>query len=88
MRIWFKFIDNARIIDSETIEDFSDETRTHKIFNSIDEVCYKYDLSKPISLNSNIEEFKRRSKTRFNKDNFVDEIEFDFMEMEILEEDY
>ena len=49
---------------------------------------YKYDLSKPIWLNSNIEEFKRRSKTRFNKDNFVDEIEFDFMEMEILEEDY
>ncbi|SFG55388.1 hypothetical protein SAMN04487761_12620 [Lachnospiraceae bacterium C7] len=88
MKIWFKFIKDARIENSETIEDYSTETRTHKILNSVDEICYKFDLSKPIWLESNIDEFKRRSKTRFSSDNFVDEIEFDYMEMEVLEEDY
>ena len=46
-----------------------------------------FDLSRPIWLDSNIAEFKRISKTRFNHDNFIDSIDFDYMEVQILEED-
>ena len=36
MRIWVKvFDDNAHMIGSETIEDYSEETRTHKVFNGL-----------------------------------------------------
>ena len=37
-------------------------------------------------LDSNIDEFKRHAKTRFHQDNFVDSIEFDYLEIHIIEE--
>ena len=35
---------------------------------------------------TNIDEFKRHAKTRFHQDNFVDSIEFDYLEIHIIEE--
>ena len=54
---------------------------------SLDEICYEFDLSKPIWLDVNINEFKRHSKARFYQDSFVDSIDFDFLEMQVIEED-
>lgn len=63
------------------------DTRTHKIFRAIDEVCYEFDLGKPIWLDANIEEFKRHAKTRFMQDSFIEAVEFDYLEMHVIEED-
>ena len=87
MRIWFKIFTDAHLIKSETIEDDSDNTRTHKIFTALDVACVRFDLGKPIWLDANISEFKKRSQTRFTKDNFVEEIDFDYLEIHVLEED-
>ena len=38
MVIWYKVWDGNHIKSAHTIEDDSDDTRTHKIFNSLDEV--------------------------------------------------
>ena len=54
-----------------------EDTRTHKIFQALDDVCYAFDLGKPIWLDANIREFKRHAKTRFTQDNFVEQIAFD-----------
>ena len=79
---------SGKMVKNITIENSdSSLNRTKKIFNSIDEICYAYDLSKPIWLDKNIREFKKNSRTRFTKDNFVDEIEFDSMDIEVIEED-
>lgn len=79
---------SGKMVKNMTIENSdSSLNRTKKIFNSIDEICYAYDLSKPIWLDKNIREFKKNSRTRFTKDNFVDEIEFDSMDIEVIEED-
>ena len=69
-----------------TIEDDRDDTRTHKIFRALEEVCYAFDLGKPIWLDSNISEFKRHAKVRFTLDCFIEGIDFDFLEIQILEE--
>ncbi len=87
MRIWFKMMESNRLIKDSTIEDNTNETRTHKIFNAIDAVCYEFDLGKPIWLESTIDDFKRHAKARFTKDNFVEEIDFDYLEIEVIEED-
>lgn len=87
MRIWFKIFHDTHMLQDTTIEDESLETRTHKVFQAIEAVCYEFDLGKPIWLDKNVEEFKRHAKTRFTKDNFVEQIEFDFLEMEVIEED-
>ena len=87
-RLWVKIIDSAKIVKNMTIENSdSSLNRTKKIFQAIDEACYAYDLSKPLWLDKNISEFKKSNKTRFTKDNFVDEIDFDFLEIEVIEED-
>ena len=87
-RLWAKIIVSGKIIKNMTIENpDSYLNRTKKIFSAIDEVCYSYDLSKPIWLDKNINEFKKSNRTRFTKDNFVDEIDFDSLDIEIIEED-
>lgn len=87
-RLWAKIIVSGKMVKNITIENSdSSLNRTKKIFSALDEVCYAYDLSKPLWLDKNIREFKKNSKTRFTKDNFVDEIEFDSLDIEVIEED-
>ena len=87
MRIWFKMMEGTHLLKDTTITDETEETRTHKIFNAIERVCYEFDLGKPIWLEANVNEFKRHAKTRFGRDNFVESIEFDYLEMHVIEED-
>ena len=87
MRIWAREFKSNHMLKDTVIEDFSNETRTHKIFHALDEICYAFDLSKPIWLDSTIDEFKRHAKARFYQDNFVDAIDFDYLEIQVIEED-
>lgn len=86
-RLWGKIWHDNHLLKDMVVENEDKDTRTHKVFAAIESICYSYDLSKPIWLNNNIDEFKKRSKTRFTKDNFVDEIDFDYLEIQVLEED-
>ena len=82
-----KFKDN-RMLDDITITDPSKEkNRTKKVFDSLDEVCYTFDLGRPIWLDKNIKEFKKMDKTRFDSDNFIEGIDFDYLEIHVIEED-
>lgn len=85
-RLWVKIFKDNRMLKDTVICDESDETRTHKIFHALEEACYEFDLSKPIWLESTIEEFRRHSKARFYQDNFMESIEFDYMEIHVIEE--
>lgn len=86
-RLWAKEFKDNHLLQDMTVENGNEDTRTHKIFQALEEVCYAFDLGKPIWLDSNIEEFKRHAKTRFTQDNFVESIEFDYLEIHVIEED-
>ncbi|MBQ8662470.1 MAG: hypothetical protein IJ471_01285 [Eubacterium sp.] len=86
-RLWVKIFKDNRMLKDTTICDDTDDTRTHKIFNAIDQACYEFDLGKPMWLDSTIAEFKRHAKARFYQDNFVEEIPFDYLEIHVIEED-
>ena len=85
-RLWGKEFKDNHMIKDTTICDDSDDTRTHKIFNALDEICYEFDLSKPIWLDSNIHDFQLHAKTRFGQDQFIEHIEFDYLEIQVIEE--
>ena len=87
MRIWFKMMKDNHMLRDMTVTDESAETRTHKVFHALDAACYEFDLGKPIWLEANISEFKRHAKTRFMQDSFIEHIEFDFLELHVIEED-
>lgn len=86
-RLWAKEFKSNRMLKDMTIENDSRDTRTHKIFQAIDEVCYAFDLGKPIWLEANVKEFKQHAKTRFTQDSFIETIEFDYLEIHVIEED-
>ena len=86
-RLWGKIWKDNHLLNDITIKDDSDDTRTHKIFHALDEICMEMDLGKPLWLDSNISEFKRHSRTRFSQDNFIEQIEFDYLEIQVIEED-
>lgn len=87
-RMWIKiFKDNRLLKDTVISEKDPEMTRTSKVFHALSEACLLFDLSQPLWLDANIREFKRHNKTRFNQDNFVEDIPFDFVEIHIIEED-
>lgn len=85
-RMWGKIFKDNRMIKDLTICNDTSETRTHKVFGSLNEMCDIWDLSRPIWLDTNISEFQRDAKTRFYQDHFIETIDFDFLEIHVIEE--
>ena len=85
-RLWGKIMTDQHLVRDHVAEIAGDDTRTHKVFAALDEICYELDLARPIWLDGNIADFRRTSKTKFTKDAFVDAIDFDFLEIEVIEE--
>ena len=67
-RLWGKEFKDNRMLRDTVICDDTDDTRTHKIFNALDQICYEFDLR------------------RFYQDSFVDSIDFDYLEIQVIEE--
>ena len=88
-RMWCKLFDDRGHLIKDTVIKNADPdlNRTRKIFAAIHDACYEFDLAEPIWLDSNVSDFQRHSKVRFTKDNFVEDIEFAYMEIEVIEED-
>ena len=86
-RLWGKIWKDNHLLKDTMIENADQDTRTHKVFQALDDICIEFDLSKPIWLDSNIQDFKRHSRTRFRQDSFIEEIEFDYLEIQVIEED-
>ncbi len=86
-RVWGKLFKDNRMLADTTVEDGSSDTRTHKVFHALDEMCYTFDLGKPIWLDNTIHEFQRHAKCRFYQDNFIEHIDFDYLEFHVIEED-
>lgn len=86
-RLWVRQFKNNHTLNEIVISDDSDSTRTHKVFHALEEACVAFDLCKPIWLDVTVDDFKRYRKTRFTKDCFIEAIDFDYLEIQVLEED-
>ena len=87
-RLWAKLFKDNHLLRDTVIENDSQDTRTHKIFQALDQVCSQFDLGKPIWLDANIREFQKYAKTRFTRDYFIETIDFDYLEIHIIEEGF
>ena len=87
-RLWAKIWKSNHMMKDMVVSNEEKEwNRTKKIFSAIEDVCNEFDLSRPIWLDTNIAEFKKHDKVRFSKDNFIDHIDFDYLEIQVIEED-
>ena len=85
-QLWGKMMQKNRVLQDMTVCIGDDDTRTHKVFRALEEICDAWNLAKPIWLDANIREFQRRSRTRFTQDNFIETLDFDALEIQIIEE--
>ncbi|MCI9189630.1 MAG: hypothetical protein HFH84_08370 [Lachnospiraceae bacterium] len=86
-RLWARTFKDNHMLQDTCIKDGSSDTRTHKVFHALDEVCSQFDLGRPVWLDKTISDFKRHSKVRFTQDNFIESIDFDYLEIQVIEED-
>ena len=82
-RLWRE---NHMMIDTVCCVD-SQESNTNKVFHCMEQICYELNLGNPISLDTTVRDFKKHSKTRFYQDNFIEQIDFDYLEIQVIEED-
>jgi len=87
MRIWIREFKDNHLKRDTVIANYDQDTRTHKVFDALEKACVEFDLCKPIWLEKNIREFKKSSRTKFYQDNFVETIDFDFLDFNVIEED-
>ena len=87
-RLWGKLIEDNHLIKDTVICDSTMDTRTHKVMNAIEKACYELDLSKPIWLDTTVKDFQRHSKCRFTRVAFIEQIPFDYMEIQVIEDEY
>lgn len=89
MRIWGKIIKDNRLIKDTVIEIHDTSlSRTKKVYEALDKMCYEFDLATPIWLEQNKNDFIRHARTRFTQDCFMENIDFDFLDFHVIEEDF
>ena len=88
-RIWGQIFKNNKVINDYVacIDDYT-MTRTQKVYTALEDICYEFDLSKPIWLKANQDDFIKHARTRFTQDNFIEGIDFDYLDFRVIEEDY
>ena len=86
-RLWGKIWKNNHLLKDTVVCDDSQDTRTHKVFRGLESICYERDLEDPVWLDSNVKNFRNHKRTRFSQDNFIEQIDFDYLEIQIIEED-
>ena len=70
-RLWGKIWKDNHMLRDTVVCDDSDDTRTHKIFHGLEEICYQMDLGNPIWLDATVKDFKKHDKARFYQDKLL-----------------
>lgn len=87
-RLWGKIIKNNKFIHDQVIE-FTDskQSKAEMIDESLNQLAIAFDIQKPMWFDKNTKELSDFSVTRFLPDQFIESVDFDFFEIEIIEQD-
>jgi len=86
-RLWVKVWKDNHLIHDTVVENDRRDTRTHKVLQGLEAGCRRFDLAVPIWLDSSVRDFQRHARCRFTQDAFIEEIDFDYLEIWVIEED-
>lgn len=86
-RLWGKIWKDNHMLRDVVICDDREDTRTHKVLRGLEQICYELDLQNPIWLDSTIRSFQKTAKARFFQDSFIESLDFDCLEIQVIEED-
>jgi hypothetical protein len=84
-KLWAKKISKHKIINSVTVKNKEDISPINKRDKCLKEICQKLDISMPIWLKKHETEFSQFKYVTFYPQDFVDEVDFDKLEIELLD---
>ena len=86
-RLWGKLFKNNEMINDLVYEDTSDSDFLGKTKKGLEYLCYEFDISKPMWFSENKADYQVINKTSFYDHHFIESINFDYFEIEIIEND-
>lgn len=85
-KLWARKIKSNKIINSMVVKNKEDISLDEKRDKCLKEICQKLDISVPIWLKKHEFEFSQFKYVIFNSQDFIDEIDFDKLEVELLDD--
>lgn len=85
MKVWAKTILEEKITRDIIYEYSSIENEEEFIF-TLQEICGQMDIPTPVATNVNFVHYVMFNNTRFKERDFVESIDFDFLELEAVPE--
>ena len=87
-RLWGKIISRNSIVQQYTAECNDTDLSKEECLNiCIDQICNAFDIQKPLWLPLNKRDYKNYGSTQFRADCFMEEIDYDFFEIEYIKEE-
>ncbi len=86
-KLWAKIINKNRLVDSIVVKNKEDVAMSEKKDKCLKEICQKLDLSVPVWLKKHDLEFAKFKYVTFYPHDFIDEVDFDKLEIELLDDD-
>ncbi len=80
-RLWIRIVNRHRVVRQETVE-----CAWGGIDDALTEVCRQWDVPRPVWLNKHRREMEDFRRTAFTQDHFMEEVPFDRLEIEFLED--
>lgn len=84
-KLWARKISRNKIINSITVKNKEDISTIDKRDKCLKEICQKLDISVPIWLKKHEIEFSQFKYVTFYPQDFVDEVDFDKLEVELID---
>lgn len=87
-RVWGKKIKHNKIVaDYVSINDNPNQDEAKKLILAVEDICQKFDLSQPYWLEDHQLDILKYGRTHFKEEHFIETIDFDELEIEIIEVD-
>jgi len=87
-RLWGKIIKNNRIMKQYTATHVKDEASENEMLDiCITEICLSFDIQKPLWFPVHKKDFSVYGRTSFKADAFIEQIDFDAFEIELIREE-
>ncbi|GAB6110000.1 hypothetical protein [Fusibacter bizertensis] len=86
-RLWGKIVKKNNITQNYVFEMMKKDMVFEELLaKGIEDLCNRFDIGNPMWLSDNEIDMKRINKTRFKSQHFIEEIDFDYFEIEYLAE--
>ncbi len=87
LKLWGKLIKNHKILQEVVLDQPLENDSAQTVKTALNEFAIALDVGRPIWLPKNEKELRQFILTRFYPDQFLESIDFDYLEIEIISDD-